>query len=314
MRILIIGAGVVGTVYGSQLGVAGNAISVLEHGTRTEVIAATGLLARDVSDGTETCAPAEVIPDAGEGSFDLVVVALRHDQLDSAAIPLSALNGRPLIVYFGNNPSGRSDLPTGPDAAVTLSFPGIGGTMVDDVANYFKISQQPTALEATDDPRLADIAATLRSHGFAVQRVGEMDGWLLYHAVFVACVSGALYRCETDPLRLAGDRVELKLMCQAISEGFSALRADHVPGLPRNLAILHNRFLAPIAIRYWAHTMRTPMGELAFAAHSRHAETEMRALAHEVLLRVGDGERPDALHRLLAPSAGSGFSAGKLER
>jgi hypothetical protein len=40
----------------------------------------------------------------------------------------------------------------------------------------------------------------------------------------------------------------------------------------------------------------------------------MRALAHEVLLRVGDGERPDALHRLLAPATGSGFSDGKLER
>ena len=103
MRILIIGAGVVGTVYGAQLGVAGNAISVLEHGARTEVIATTGLLARDVSGGTETRSPAEVIPDAGEGSFDLVLVALRHDQLDSAAIPLSALNGHPLIVYFGNN-------------------------------------------------------------------------------------------------------------------------------------------------------------------------------------------------------------------
>ena len=308
MRILIIGAGVVGTVYGAQLGVAGNAVSVLEHGARTEVIATTGLLARDVSGGTETRSPAEVIPDAGEGSFDLVLVALRHDQLDSAAIPLSALNGHPLIVYFGNNPSGHNDLPTGPGAVVSLGFPGIGGTMVGAVANYFKISQQPTVLEATDDPRLTDIAAILRGHGFAVQRVAEMDGWLLYHAVFVACVSGALYRCETDPLRLASDRAELKLMCQAITEGFSALRADHVRGLPRNLAILHNRFLAPIAIRYWAHTMRTPMGELAFAAHSRHAETEMRALAHEVLLRVGDGEQPNALHRLLAPAAGSGFA------
>jgi hypothetical protein len=32
------------------------------------------------------------------------------------------------------------------------------------------------------------------------------------------------------------------------------------------------------------------MGELAFAAHSRRAEAEMRALAHDVLVRLADGE------------------------
>lgn len=302
MRILIIGAGVIGTVYGAQLGAVGNTMSVLDHGARTKVIARVGLLARDVSDGTETRSPAAVIAVAQEGTFDLVLVALRRDQLHSAAIPLSAVNGHPLILFLGNNPAGHSDLPAGPDAAVSIGFPGLGGAMVGDVANYIKISQQPTALEATGDPRLADVAAALRSRGFAVQRLPEMNGWLQYHAAFVACVAAALYRCETNALRLASDRSELELMCHAISEGFRALRADHVRGRPRNLAVLHSRLLTPIAIRYWAHTLRTPMGELAFAAHSRHAETEMRALAHDVLLRLGDGQQFKALQRLLGSS------------
>ena len=129
-----------------------------------------------------------------------------------------------------------------------------------------------------------------------------MNGWLQYHVVFVACVAAALYRCETSALRLASDRSELELMCHAISEGFRALRADHVRGLPRNLAVLHSRLLTPIAIRYWAHTLQTSIGELAFAAHSRHAETEMRALAHDVLLRLGDGDQLKALQSLLGSS------------
>ena len=72
-------------------------------------------------------------------------------------------------------------------------------------------------------------------------------------------------------------------------------------GLPKNLTILHSRFLTPIAILYWAHAMRTPFGELAFAAHARHADGEMRALAHDVLLRVASDERTKDLQRLLAP-------------
>ncbi len=32
--------------------------------------------------------------------------------------------------------------------------------------------------------------------------------------------------------------------------------------------------------------MRSPMGELCFAAHSRHAEAEMRALGYDMAARI----------------------------
>jgi hypothetical protein len=50
--------------------------------------------------------------------------------------------------------------------------------------------------------------------------------------------------------------------------------------------------------------MRSPMGELCFAAHSRHAEAEMRTLANDLAARI---TRSPALAELLndrsAPSA-----------
>ncbi len=75
-------------------------------------------------------------------------------------------------------------------------------------------------------------------------------------------------------------------MCQAITDAFAALRADGTAGLPRNLAVLHAPVLRPVAVRYWARTMRSPMGELCFAAHCRHAETEMRALGRDTAART----------------------------
>jgi 2-dehydropantoate 2-reductase len=75
-------------------------------------------------------------------------------------------------------------------------------------------------------------------------------------------------------------------MCQAITQAFAALRADGTAGLPRNLAVLHSPPLRALAVRYWARTMRSPAGELCFAAHSRHAEAEMRALAHDVTVKI----------------------------
>jgi 2-dehydropantoate 2-reductase len=173
--------------------------------------------------------------------------------------------------------------------------------MVDGAARYVRIRQQPTALETGSDPRLAEIAATLRRRGFSVQRVDDMDGWLAYHAVFVGCIAAALYRCGTSATRLADDHTTLRLMCDAITSGFAALRDSGVGGQPRGLALLHRRAMRPVAMRYWARTLRSPMGELCFAAHSRHAEPEMRALGADVLAKLGQSPRAAALTKLLQP-------------
>ena len=286
---------------GAQLGAAGHSITVLAHGDRTDAIAARGLHARDVTSGVETHASATVVPDAGEADVDVVLVALRLDHLQSAAGALADVTPDALVLFMGNNPAGRPGLPTGSGARVALGFPGVGGTISTGVATYYKIAQQPTAIEASDEPRLEVLADALTAGGLPVQRVVDMDGWLAHHAVLVAAICAALYRCETDPKRLAHDRATLKLMCLAVTQGFQELRAGHVKGCPRNLAVLHNRWLVPVAIQYWARVMRSTMGELAFAAHARHAEPEMRALAHDVITRLPRKDSSDPLQTLLTP-------------
>jgi hypothetical protein len=68
----------------------------------------------------------------------------------------------------------------------------------------------------------------------------------------------------------------------------TAVRSGSCVGVvPRNLTVLHNRLLRWFAVRCWARSMRSRMGELCFAAHARHAEAEMRTLARDVIARVG---------------------------
>jgi 2-dehydropantoate 2-reductase len=272
MKMLIVGAGVIGTVYGAHLAAAGNTVSVLSHGPRTDEVATGGLSARDVLSGQRAHVEAAVVPDAS-GEYDIALVAVRRDQLASACAGLAALAGKPAVVFFGNNPAGRSAITGDLPGDVYLGFPGVGGLMAGGTADYVRIRQQPTALQQSSDPRLAALETALAGCGFAVRRVTEMDGWLAYHAAFVACIAAALYRCGTDPARLAADRATLTLMCQAITEAFAAL---------------HTPLLRPVAVRYWARTMRSPTGELCFAAHSRHAEAEMRTLGDDVAARITD--------------------------
>jgi len=97
------------------------------------------------------------------------------------------------VLFFGNNPGGRSAIPADIPGEVQLGFPSVGGVIRDGI-EYVRIKQQPTALQATSDPRLADLDRALRQRGFSVQRVADMNGWLAYHAAFVACIAAALYR------------------------------------------------------------------------------------------------------------------------
>jgi 2-dehydropantoate 2-reductase len=302
MKVLIAGAGVIGTVYGAHLAAAGHAVSVLSHPPRTDELTAYGLIAQDVLGGGRTEAKVSVVTDPASLPYDLVLVAVRGDQLAAACCQLTDLVGSPAVVLVGNNPDGHSAIAGQVPGAVEFGFPGIGGVLREGIAEYVRIRQQPTALQASDDPRLAEVERSLGERGFAVQRIPDMDGWLAYHAAFVACIAAALYRCDTDAACLAADRKTLKLMCTAVTEAFAALRRIGVAGLPRNLAVLHNRLLTPMAVRYWARTMRSPMGELCFAAHCRHARTEMLALGDQVALRLASSPSTSHLRRLLKPA------------
>lgn len=302
MRVLVVGAGVVGTVYGAHLAAAGHEVQVLSHPPRTDEMGLTGLDAHDVLDGSSTHADVTVLTDAAGAVADLILVAVRGDQLPTACARLTGLSGSPIVVFFGNNPGGRPEIGEVP-GTVVLGFPGIGGVLSGGTADYVRIKPQPTALQVGDDPRLAEFAQALAGRGFAIQRVADMDGWLVYHAAFVACIAAALYRCGTDPARLAADRATLRLMCAAVTEAFGALREAGVRGLPRNLATLHHPLLKPVAIGYWTRTMRSQLGELYFAAHCRHAEAEMRALGDRVLALVNASGAPHLRQLLGAPAS-----------
>jgi ketopantoate reductase len=81
---------------------------VLRHSPRTDQVAADGLRARDVLVGQCVQAPASVVSAASAGEYDLILVAVRADQIKAACAQLTDLAGRPAVVLFGNNPGVRS--------------------------------------------------------------------------------------------------------------------------------------------------------------------------------------------------------------
>jgi len=300
LSVLLVGAGVIGSVYAGQLALGGCRVWVLKHGEREQELAHTGIQLQDVATNVKKRAPVSFAPTANERAYDLVLVAVQSEQLPSTFPVLRRLKGSPHIVFLGNNPAGHSLIPNDLPGDYELAFPGIAGGFEGDTVRYIHVSRQSTTLEVTDSPLSKTLQAILESRGFSIDRTVDMDGWLMYHALFIACILAALQAVDSGPTALGQNRPLLKLLCRAIEEGFAALQGQGVVGLPRALAILHLPILRPIAVYYWGNIMRSGRGELYFAEHARRAPQEAQALLQWTVAHVRlDGEKVNHLRELL---------------
>ena len=156
MKILVYGAGVIGTLYAARLQGAGHHVTVLARASRVSDIQRHGLVLEDVVTGARSVTPVTVAERLRPGdTYDMALVAVRRDQL-SGIMPDLALNTNiPFVLFMLNNPLGSSALidALGTDRVV-LGFPGAGGTLEGHVVRYAMITQQPTTLGEPTESRL----------------------------------------------------------------------------------------------------------------------------------------------------------------
>ena len=173
MDILVVGAGVIGTVYGAQLAAGGHSVAVLAHGRRTDHVAHAGLVARDAISGIRLAAPVTIVATASSAPYDLIVVAIRYGQLVPA---LAGLLGEPTVLYFGNNPIGRPSLPVGLPGKPRFGFPGIGGSLTDGVVEDARIAHSRLRWKP------APHRSSMNSSGPCTGASSRRNGWATWMA------------------------------------------------------------------------------------------------------------------------------------
>jgi 2-dehydropantoate 2-reductase len=315
MRILVCGAGVIGSLYAARLRQAGHDVTVLARASRRADIQRHGVIVEDAVTGARLVARVSVIVQLlAEDSYDLVLVTVRRDQLPEI-LPVLALNrNTPSMLFLLNNPSGSSALTAALGSQrVMLGFPGAGGALQGCVVYYTMISQQPTTIGEVDGqvtPRLQRLLQTLRACEFRVRIDNDMDAWLTSHAFFVTSVSGAIYLAGGDCGRLSRSPSLLKLMVDGVRQGFSVVRALGRPVHPLGLKVLFTCLPPPVTVYYWRRYFSSQTAEFVFARHARHAAGEMQMLAADCrsLVAKAGGPAP-ALVRLY--SAIDDYVAGK---
>ncbi|MGD0809017.1 MAG: 2-dehydropantoate 2-reductase N-terminal domain-containing protein [Acidimicrobiales bacterium] len=308
MRTLVVGAGVIGSVYAAKLLEAGHEVVLLARGRRLSDLQARGLVLEDAGSGrrTEVAVPSLNELVAGD-RYDLVVVPVRSEQLASTIPVLLAMSDDSDVLFFGNTVGRQAELVAAIGGRAMFGFPAVGGVRDGPVVRYVMIRQQKTMLgEATrmTTPRVRQLQKVLVAAGFPTRTSANIDGWMLGHAAFVVPIGFALYRVGTDPAKLAADRDIVALMVRATREAFRVLVASGIAEIPANLRMLYLHMPTAFIVRYWQRVFAGPRGELWFAAHSRAAPDEMHALADELQAALGRvGQPTPDLDNLLSPLA-----------
>jgi 2-dehydropantoate 2-reductase len=304
LRILVLGAGVIGGVYAGRLLQAGHEVVLLARGARLADLQIHGLILEDAESGHRSVMPVPTVSEPATGDrFDLVLVPVRAEQLVSTLPVLTGMTDGSDVLFFGNTANRQAQLTAALGERALFGFPAAGGTRDGSVIRYVLIRQQETMLgerDGTTTARIQHLRGVLEGAGFPTMISANIEGWLLGHAAFVVPIAFALYRVGIDAPALAADPATMRLMVLATRQAFTALRAHGHAEIPTNLRILY-RLPTVFVITYWRRVLTSPQGELWFGAHSRAAPEEMRALAHELQAAVRRTRYPTpALDRLLA--------------
>lgn len=233
MKLLVYGAGVLGSLFSARLYEAGYDVSLLARGERLAALRRHGVRLAEEDSPAVTRVPVPVVEDPA-GGYDLTAVFVRAHQVDAVLESLAGLDGD--VLFLLNWAAGAEPLGAviGRER-VLLGFPTGGGTMDGDVVRYRATSLMtrlvPMPIGEPDGrttPRLERIVRTFRATGINAKAEPQMDAWLKTHAAFGVPLGQAVIAAG-GPVALADDPDAVRGMIRLLRQNLAAMPTPPVP-------------------------------------------------------------------------------------
>jgi len=299
-RVLVVGAGVIGQIYGGRLAMAGHDVTMLARGDTATGLSENGI--RLSHEGIREEVSVDVVAAVPEGRFGAVLVAVRADQITSV---LNTVVGIPTdrLIFLQNVGTHLKEVSQLADGRAVFAFPGVGGGREQDgTIRYVVVPQQKTTV-GNASGREVEVVDLLRSTGLPVTVTDDMPAWLLTHIVFLVGVGAALLTRDVDGAVLAADAAQVREMVLAIREGFGAPSRQGTTPTPAALRTIFTRVPVKFATWYWRRQLSGPVGAAAIAPHVAAArDNEMVTLAEEVRRLLGVGAPTPFFYSILQES------------
>jgi len=288
MKILVYGAGVLGSFYALGLAEGGHDVSILARGKRLADIREHGIVLEEMNTERRTTAQVNVVEKLSpEDAYDLVLVLMRANRISEVLPALAANKNTPSVAFIGNNVAGSGEMVAAlGNERVLMGFGGTGGARDGHVIRYVSGVEPGKAplliaeLNGETTPRLQRIAEAFGRAGIEVGFSPNVEAYLKTHVALVSPLANALYMAGGDNYRLARTRDGIVLCIRAMREGFRVLRALGIPILPGYFK-LFEWVPEPILVTLLQRVLDTEYAELGMSGHANVARDEFEELADD---------------------------------
>ena len=280
MRILIFGAGVIGSLYAALLAEAGFDVSVYARGRRLESLRQDGLLYK--SNAEIRKAPVNVLSKLEAGDlYDLVFLTVRENQLHAALEELRQNFSLTIVTMVNSLETYDKWEAICGEGRIVPAFPGAGGGFDGNVLDAALTPRliQPTTIGKTGG-REKDLARVLHRAKIPCQIVPDMHAWQLCHLAMVVPIADAYYEAA-DPEHAGRNAALMRKTAKQIRDNLSAIAARKIRLSPGKMQAFR---LLPTPLVGWilGFVFQSPFGDRFMYRHSMKAPDEMFRL-HEQL-------------------------------
>jgi len=291
-KILVYGAGPLGSLFAARLQQGGNDVSILARGQRLDELREYGIVLVDVLTQEQTVTRVNVVEELAPGdAYDLVLVIMRKNHALQILPVLTASRHTPNVLFLMNNAAGPGALV---DALgkerVLIGFPGSAGYREGHVVYCLTGTEDDKAsvpfgeLDGRITARTREVARILESApGFGAEIRTDMDAWLKYHvALLFPSLAPSLRAAGVDNYRLARTRDLVVLAIRAMREGFRVLRSLGLPVTPSKFKVIE-WLPEPVLVLLAQRLLANPLMETALVKHAEAARSEVQHLIDEFL-------------------------------
>jgi 2-dehydropantoate 2-reductase len=309
-KILVYGAGPLGSLFAARLAQGGHAVSLLARGQRLADLRQYGVVLEDGQSGVRSVTHVPIVDKLSpEDAYDLVAVIMRKNRVPAILPVLAANHHTPNILFLHNNAAGPGELVAAlGKERVLLGFPMSAGMFVEGhvVCCLSGTQKDPSIIpigeaDGSITERARQVAEWLSAMpGCRVEIRADMDSWLKCHvAILFPSIAPATFAADLDRFRLARTRDLVVLVVRAVREGLQVMTALGIPITPPQFK-MYQRLPEWLLVPMLRKMARREEIEIALIGHARAARDESQHLAKEFLvLRDQSGVPTPAIDRLL---------------
>lgn len=286
MKVLVYGAGIIGSYLTHILCLAGNEVTLLARGSWKDTLEENGLRIHHVIQGRTTVDHPRIIESIDpEEYYNAVFVAMPCNEVVNVLDTIAGAN-TPIVVMVGNTLQSkemssyiRRNSPV--KKVVLFGFQATGGSKEHDHMECVRLGSSGMEIGFLDrtasDKLKLRLAHMFRGTRYTLTWHNNMYAYHVCHVASVLPLAYITYSVNGDFSKTTAEQRSLSI--NASKEAYGLIRSLNIPIVPENDADFYDKSINRNAMSgIYLLASRTPIGDMAIAGHCRHAVAEMETL------------------------------------